>query len=160
MTRPSPLIGTILTEANICLNLRASDREIVLKELLLFVPELAGKEKEQASIFQALLERERLHTTGIGDGIALPHTRSPLGSLIPRSILVFGRHAAGIPYSAIDGKPVRLFFLLAAPNLTEHLHILARLSRLLRIVKLRDGLLSAAQPSQILALIRQAESAA
>jgi mannitol/fructose-specific phosphotransferase system IIA component (Ntr-type) len=71
-----------------------------------------------------------LASTGIGDGLALPQARNALGDVLQRPIIVFGRHAQGIAYGSIDGNPVRLFFLLvAAVNLTQHLHLLARLSR-------------------------------
>jgi mannitol/fructose-specific phosphotransferase system IIA component (Ntr-type) len=72
--------------------------------------------------------------------------------------MVFGRHASGIPYNAIDNVPARLFFLLLAPTVTQHLAILARLSRLLRDPKLRQSLLTADQPEQVLALIQEAEA--
>ena len=64
----------------------------------------------------------------------------------------------GIPYDAIDGVPARLFFCSLAPTVTQHLAILARLSRMLRDPKLRQGLLTAGQPEEVIALIREAEA--
>ena len=72
--------------------------------------------------------------------------------------MVFGRHARGIPFDAIDGVPARLFFLLLAPTVTQHLAILARLSRILRDPTLRQDLLAAASAEQVIALIREAEA--
>ena len=73
-------------------------------------------------------------------------------------IIVFGRHENGIPYDAIDSVPARVFFLLIAPTVTQHLAILARLSRLLRDPKLRQSLLTADKPEKVIALIREAEA--
>ena len=78
--------------------------------------------------------------------------------LVEDSIVVFGRHARGIPYDAIDGVPARLFFLLLAPTVTRHLSILARLTRILRDAKLRRSLLSAENAGQVITLIREAEA--
>jgi mannitol/fructose-specific phosphotransferase system IIA component (Ntr-type) len=98
-----------------------------------------------------------LHSTGIGDGIALPHTRNALVGLVDHSIIVFARHPTGIQYGAIDNVPARLFFLLIAPTVTQHLAILARLSRLLRDPKLRQNLLAADRPENVIAIVREAE---
>ncbi|HWH70562.1 MAG TPA: PTS sugar transporter subunit IIA, partial [Candidatus Sulfotelmatobacter sp.] len=89
--------------------------------------------------------------------IALPHARNALVGLVDHSIIVFGRHATGIPYGAIDSVPARLFFLLIAPTVTQHLAILARISRVLRDPKLRQGLLTVDQPDKAVALVREAE---
>jgi mannitol/fructose-specific phosphotransferase system IIA component (Ntr-type) len=105
-----------------------------------------------------LHEREELHSTGIGDGVALPHARNALIGLVDHPIIVFGRHPQGIPYGAIDGMPARLFFLLVAPTVTQHLAVLARISRLLRDPRVRQELLTADSAKKVLALIREAES--
>jgi mannitol/fructose-specific phosphotransferase system IIA component (Ntr-type) len=76
---------------------------------------------------------------------------------VDHPLLVFGRHKEGINYGALDGIPARLFFLIVAPNVTEHLAILARLSRVLRVPKLRKGLLVADSPERVISLVREAE---
>jgi mannitol/fructose-specific phosphotransferase system IIA component (Ntr-type) len=81
-----------------------------------------------------------------------------LVGLVDQPIMVFGRHKQGIPYDAIDGVPARLFFLLIAPTVTQHLAILARLGRLLRDPKLRRSLLSADSADKVLALVRDGEA--
>jgi mannitol/fructose-specific phosphotransferase system IIA component (Ntr-type) len=78
---------------------------------------------------------------------------------VDQPLIVFGRHPTGIPYEAIDAIPARLFFLLIAPNVTQHLAILARLTRLLRDPELRQNLLTARTPEQIIKLIRDTELA-
>ncbi|HWI57179.1 MAG TPA: PTS sugar transporter subunit IIA [Bacillota bacterium] len=153
----SMMLSQLLSSATINLNLKSTDRDAVLAELVHQIPELAQEPEAQHTLLRALREREQLHSTGIGDGIALPHARNALVGLVDHSIIVFGRHATGIPYGAIDSVPARLFFLLIAPTVTQHLAILARISRVLRDPKLRQGLLTVDQPDKAVALVREAE---
>ena len=152
------VLGGLLTPAAINLDLKSTDRESVLGELVNQIPQLANQPEARQTLLLALREREQLHSTGIGDGIALPHSRNALVGLVDQPILVFGRHKQGIPYDAIDGIPARLFFLLIAPTVTQHLAILARLGRLVRDPKLRRNLLSADSAEKVLALIREGEA--
>ena len=152
------VLSELLSPAAINLDLKSADRDSVLGELVNQIPQLASQPEARQTLLRALYEREQLHSTGIGDGIALPHSRNALVGLVDEPILVFGRHNQGIPYDAIDSVPARLFFLLVAPTVTQHLAILARLSRLLRDPKLRQSLLAADKPEQVIALIRDAES--
>ena len=140
------------------LNLASMDRDAVLNELVNQIPQLAKQPDARKTLLRALQERELLHSTGIGDGIALPHARNALVGLVDEPIVVFARHATGIPYGAIDGVPARLFFLLIAPTVTQHLGILARLSRILRDPKVRQSLLTADRPEKVISLIQDAES--
>ena len=110
-----------------------------------------------ASVSRELREREQLHSTGIGDGVALPHARNALVGLVDRPVVVFGRREQGIPYGAVDGAPAKLFFLLVAPTVTQHLAVLARVSRLLRDARLRQHLLTVDKADRAIALIREAE---
>lgn len=154
---PRHLISNLILPAAVQLRLTGSSREEVLRELVQRVPDLADKAADQERLYHALLEREHLHSTGIGDGLALPHTRDALGGLVQRATIVFGRHPAGIAFGAIDGKPVRLFFLLVTTSVTQHLQILARISRLLRDARVREALLTAPTPERTIAALRQAE---
>src|ERR1051326_1983232 len=146
------MLSRLMLPPWINLNLRSRDREAVLAELVDQIPELAGEQSARETLLRALQEREKLHSTGIGDGIALPHARNALVGLVNHSIIVFGRHESGIPYGALDNIPARLFFLLIAPTVTQHLAILARLSRLLRDPKLRQNLLHAERPDKVIAI--------
>lgn len=153
----SVVLSDLLRPETINLKLQSADREAVLSELVGQIPELAQQPEARQTLLRALHEREQLHSTGIGDGIALPHARNALVGLVDHSIIVFGRHDQGVPYGAIDAAPAKLFFLLIAPTVTQHLAILARLSRLLRDPRLRQNLLTAYQPEQVIKLIRDAE---
>lgn len=155
---PSPLVlHQLLSPPCIKLALSSSTRDEVLMELVAQIPQLTTRPEARQRLFQALLEREQLHSTGIGDGIALPHAREALAGILDQPIIVFGRHARGIPFRAVDGAPARLFFLLVAPSVTLHLAILARISRLLRDTVLRKELLALNQPELIIGRIRDAE---
>jgi mannitol/fructose-specific phosphotransferase system IIA component (Ntr-type) len=151
-------VSELFSPAAINLNLASTDRDAVLNELVNQIPQLAKQPEARKTLLRALQERELLHSTGIGDGIALPHARNALVGLVDEPIVVFARHATGIPYGAIDGVPARLFFLLIAPTVTQHLGVLARLSRILRDPKVRQNLLSADRPEKVITLIRDAEA--
>jgi mannitol/fructose-specific phosphotransferase system IIA component (Ntr-type) len=157
-TPNSVTISELLAPARINLSLKSADRDAVLDELVGQIPELVRQPEARQTLLRALREREQLHSTGIGDGIALPHARNALVGLVDRSLIVFGRHASGIPYGAIDAMPARIFFLLIAPTVTQHLGILARLSRLLRDPRLRQNLLAVGKPEEVISVIRQAEA--
>jgi mannitol/fructose-specific phosphotransferase system IIA component (Ntr-type) len=157
MKDSKPVVSPLLSPATINLSLKSADREAVLGELVNQIPELANQPEARKTLLHALHEREQLHSTGIGDGIALPHARNGLVGLVNHSIIVFGRHPTGVHYDSIDSVPARLFFLLIAPTVTQHLAILARLSRLLREPKLRQELLAADKPEKVLSLLREAE---
>src|SRR5882724_6403914 len=154
----SVVLSELLSPVTITLNLRSTDRDSVLDELVSRIPELAKQPAERETLLRALREREQLHSTGIGDGIALPHARNALVGLVDHSIVVLGRHPTGIPYGAIDKLPARLFFLLIAPSVTQHLGILARISRLLRDPRLRQNLLTVDGPEKAIEMIREAET--
>jgi mannitol/fructose-specific phosphotransferase system IIA component (Ntr-type) len=153
------VLSDLLSPGTINLDLHSIDRDSVLAELVDQIPQLRGRPEERQTLLKALHERETLHSTGIGDGIALPHARNALVGLVEHSIIVFGRHAHGIPFGSIDRVPARLFFLIIAPTVTQHLAILARISRLLRDPTLRQNLLAAQTPGQVLTALREAESA-
>jgi mannitol/fructose-specific phosphotransferase system IIA component (Ntr-type) len=154
----SVALNELLSPAAINLYLKSADRDSVLGELVNQIPQLVNQPNARQTLLRALHEREQLHSTGIGDGIAVPHSRNALVGLVDQPIMVFGRHATGIPYGAIDDVPARLFFLLVAPTVTQHLAILARLSRLLRDRKLRQSLLATDKPERVIALLRDAEA--
>lgn len=157
-TSGAPALSDLISPATINLDLKGADREAVLEELVGQIPAIRNEPEARATLLHALHEREQLHSTGIGDGIALPHARNALVGLVDEPVIVFGRSSQGVPYAAIDGAPARLFFLLVAPTVTQHLSVLARISRLLRDPKVRHDLLSAGSAAEVLALIREAEA--
>jgi mannitol/fructose-specific phosphotransferase system IIA component (Ntr-type) len=159
MKNPGPIVlSQLMSPASINMELKSTDREAVLEELVNQIAAIAKQPEARQTLLRALHEREQLHSTGVGDGVALPHARNALVGLVDRPVIVFGRSVPGIPFGAIDGEPSKLFFLLVAPTVTEHLSMLARLSRLLREPRLRQELLAAGDSRKALALIKDAEA--
>ena len=135
--------------------LEARNQHDVLAELV-GVFAKGGVRFDPEAMLQVLLERERLGSTGIGDGIAIPH-----GKLqgLDEILLSFGRSSEGIAFDAMDGKPVHLFFLLMAPENSAglHLKILAKISRMLKDTALRNNLLQAKSKEEIWRIIDEQE---
>jgi mannitol/fructose-specific phosphotransferase system IIA component (Ntr-type) len=151
-------LAEILTPETVVLDLKGSTRDEVLAELVDHVPEIGEDAVAKRRLLQALIERENLHSTGIGDGVALPHARNALVGLVGKPVLVFGRHARGVPFDSIDGQPAQLFFLIVAPSVREHLNLLARISRLVRDPDFRRALLKANTPQEVIEIIRNSEA--
>jgi PTS system nitrogen regulatory IIA component len=110
-------------------NLRATSKKQALQDLARRAAEITGL--HERAVFEVLLERERLGTTGVGNGIAIPHGKLPS---LERLHGVFARLERPINFESIDEQPVDLIFLLLAPESAgaDHLKALARVSRLLR----------------------------
>ena len=122
-------IASYMTPDDVVADLKANGKKQVLHEL---ARRAASRFSiDETDVFEVLLERERLGTTGFGDGVALPHGK--LAGLKGMHML-FARLANGIDYNAVDGRPVDLVFLLLTPEDAgaDHLKALAKISRLLR----------------------------
>lgn len=156
-TAKPTLVSDLLSSAAINLNLKGIDGDSVLVELVNQVPQLADQPAGRDTLLRALRERELLHSTGVGDGVALPHARNALVGLVDECIIVIGRHPRGVSFGAVDRAPTQLFFLLIAPTVTQHLSMLARVSRLVRDPKLRKDLLNATSAEQVIRVIREQE---
>lgn len=151
------ILSELIKPSRIRLNLAGQTRDAVLRELVDTIPETQESEVSRERLLKGLHDREQLHSTGVGDGVALPHARNALVGLVDHPIIVFGRHASGVPYGAVDGKPARIFFLIVAPSVTQHLAVLARISRVLQAPKLRQNLLAAETIDEVRAAITEAE---
>lgn len=122
-------IVDLISPESVVPNLRATSKKQALQELARRAAEITGL--QERAIFDVLLERERLGTTGVGNGIAIPHGKL---SSLPRLYGLFARLERPINFESIDEQPVDLIFLLLAPESAgaDHLKALARVSRLLR----------------------------
>lgn len=152
------LLSELLKNGAISLRLSGTRRDEVLEELAGLIPEISKNADAQATLLRALKDREQLHSTSIGDGIAIPHARNALVGLVHKPVIVFGRQPEGVNFGALDGEPTKLFFLIISPTVTQHLAILARLSRLLRNPQLRKALLAADKSEKVSSLIQEAEA--
>ena len=122
-------IADLISPRSVIAQLRATNKKQALQELAKRAAAVTGV--QERTIYDVLIERERLGTTGIGMGIGIPHGRLPgLGKLYG----IFARLDRPVPFDAIDDQPVDLIFLLLAPESAgaDHLKALARVSRLLR----------------------------
>ena len=143
----------ILPKEAIVPELKARTKREVLEELS---EALVGVKNylKRDELVEVLMERERLGSTGIGEGVAIPH-----GKLkdLDQLLICFGRSTEGIDFDSMDGKPAHLFFLLVAPENSAgiHLRALAKISRLLRSVSLRQKLFNASSRDEIFEIISQ-----
>lgn len=132
-------IKDVLKESCVVADLNGQTKNEVLRELAVALKD-AGQIKDVDAAVEVMLEREKLGSTGIGDGIAIPHGK--LKGL--RTILcAFGRSVKGVSFDSVDRKPVHIFFLLLAPEDSAGLHLkmLSRISRILRDQTFRRRLL-------------------
>ncbi len=145
-------ISDLLTPSAVIANLRVTSKKQALQELAKKAAELTG-ENERA-IFDVLIERERLGTTGVGGGIAIPHGKLPR---ITRLYGVFARLEKPVDFESIDEQPVDLIFLLLAPGAAgaDHLKALARVSRLLRDRKVCEKLRGSDTADALYALLTE-----
>jgi PTS system nitrogen regulatory IIA component len=151
--RVSMKILDILHKECIIQELRSLSKREVLEELTGALLNYKDKLNKEALV-EVLLERERLGSTGIGDGIAIPH-----GKLkdLDELILSFGRSTQGIDFDSMDGRPTHLFFLLVAPENSAgvHLRALAKISRLLKSAHFREKLLEARSTEEIFQVMHE-----
>src|SRR5579862_1032598 len=143
----------ILPESLVLASLGGRTKEEVIRELAGHLAEV-HPEIDAARLVEVLWERERLGSTAIGDGIAIPHGKLPG----VKSVLgAFGRHLEGVDFQSLDGNPSKLFFLLVAPEDSVGLHLkaLARVSRLLKDPEFRGRLLAAPDQAALYRTIRE-----
>jgi PTS system nitrogen regulatory IIA component len=131
-------IRDLLQDDLVIEELEATDKGGVLREFSLLLKS-SGRIENEEDLIRVLQERESLGSTGIGEGVAIPHGKLPL---LSEMIIAFGRTSKGVDFQSLDEKPVYLFFLLVTPEDKpgEHLKALARISRILKNPVLRENL--------------------
>jgi PTS system fructose-specific IIA component len=144
-------LSDLLSPSSVRVPLEAVDRETAIS-LLVEALALPGAPDDLAQLKDAILAREQAGSTGIGNGVAIPHARSRWAA---KPLLAVGRLAKPIDFSAADAKPVSLVFLLAVPETDpkSHLKVLAALSRLASDAKLLKALNKTRAPEELVALI-------
>ena len=132
------------------LNLEGSSKDELLKELISL---LSLDEKAEGMLFKMLKRRENLGSTGIGQGIAIPHCRS---LVVSRLRVVFGRKPEGMDFKAIDDKPVYNFFLIVAPPMevsNQYLPVLGKIAQFAKEPEVPDKLGRLEKPDDFLTLL-------
>ncbi|WP_404459459.1 fructose-specific PTS transporter subunit EIIC [Oceanobacillus kapialis] len=149
-------ITELLKQETIILDLQAKTKENVLTELIDQL-DRAGKLADKQKFTEGILGREEQSTTGIGEGIAIPHAKS---AAVKVPSIAFGRSTEGIDYDSLDGQPAHLFFMIAASDGANnaHLEALSRLSTFLMDEKFRGKIYDATSVEQILEAVNQKEA--
>jgi PTS system nitrogen regulatory IIA component len=148
---PPPLLAPHLADAlahgGIHEHVEGSNRDSVLRAVVKRMP-VADEDREL--LFDVLVAREALGSTGVGDGIAIPHVRSPvvLNLTKPSITLSYLDHA--VDFAAVDGKPVHTVFSMVTPTIRLHLHLLSRLAAALHDKGFRDAVMSKAPAAKVL----------
>ncbi|ARC32089.1 MULTISPECIES: PTS fructose transporter subunit IIABC [Bacillus] len=149
-------ITELLKRDTVIMNLTASNKEAVIDEL---VEKLSGANRlnSKTEFKEAILKRESQSTTGIGEGIAIPHAKT---KAVKQPAICFGRSVSGINYESLDGQPAHLFFMIAASEGANntHLETLSRLSTLLMDEGFRKQLLEAKDEEELLRLFDEKEN--
>jgi PTS system nitrogen regulatory IIA component len=146
-------LSELINEENVIPDLKSKDKKGVLEEL---VDALLSQEPafDKNALVRVLLERERLGSTGIGDGVAIPHGKF---SGVGRPSISFGRSRKGLDFESMDGEPTHLFFLLVAPENSASIHLkaLAKIAKILKNGAFRKELMEAPGRREIYQLIVQ-----
>lgn len=151
-------ITDLLKLDTIIIDLQSETKKSVIDELAGKLAQ-SGRLNDEAGFKSAILKREEQSTTGIGEGIAIPHAKT---SAVKTPAICFGKSVSGIDYESLDGQPAHLFFMIAASEGadTDHLETLSRLSSLLMDANFRSRLISATSDEEVLEIINQKEQEA
>lgn len=149
------LLTDILTPDRIKIPLESTQKEAVLAEMVDMLV-AAGEVTLRDKVLQAVIEREKTRTTGIGNGLALPHGKS---AGVRELTIAIGKPAVPIDFQSIDGKPVSMLFLLVSPpdKTGPHIQALAHISRLVSLDANRNKLMAASSPQEMFDLIKAME---
>lgn len=149
-------IVEFLNEKAVTANLKSTTKEGVLREMVDLLAKAEGlRNKEE--LLSVLINRENLGSTGIGQGVGIPHAKT---NVVKKLVAAFGLCPQGVNFDALDGEPVYIFFLLVAPedSAGPHLKGLARISRLLKDKYFRESLKSLTDEKAILKMIREEDA--
>jgi mannitol/fructose-specific phosphotransferase system IIA component (Ntr-type) len=152
------LLSELLAPERVRVPLASSTKDAVLEELVGILRD-AGALDDADEVLRAVRRREEVLSTGIGSGVAIPHGKARGASGLA---MAAGVTRAPIDFDALDGQPVRLFFLLVGPEEAagQHVKALSRISRLVRRDDFRERLAAAGSPAEFLAVLAEAEDAA
>ena len=148
-------LSEIITIENIIPELRAKDKKGVLGELADVITS-QHPEIDKRMLIKVLVEREHLGSTGIGDGVAIPHGKL---NTVEHPIVSFGRSRRGLDFDSMDGQPAYLFFLLLAPESSSgiHLQVLTRIAKMLKKSVFRRELMQAETREDLYQTILQSD---
>lgn len=146
-----------LNAGSIVYNVGGNDKSSVLRSLVDVLNLPADIDPE--FLYQVLLAREKLGSTGIGEGIAIPHVRNPVILNVDKPVVTLCFLENSIDFDAIDGLPVKVLFTLISPTIRAHLHLLSRLGYVLQNPVFKSAIQTQASPDAILDALARAEAA-
>ncbi|MCU0784470.1 MAG: PTS sugar transporter subunit IIA [Verrucomicrobia bacterium] len=152
-TAPMSELSDALQAGGVFYRLSGSDKESVLRNVVehLRLPE----EVDRIFLLEMLLAREALESTGIGEGIAIPHARSPIVLHVPKPLVTLCFLERAVDFGGLDGQPVHALFTLISPTVKSHLYLLARIAFALRDGELKSLIQQQGSRDAILAAVRR-----
>ncbi len=157
LTQELPSLSQALEVGGISYRVEGTHRDEVLRSVVHGIPLPEGVDRE--FLYEVLRTREELTSTGIGDGIAIPHARNPIVLHVDRPLVSLCFLENPVDFYAVDGKPVHTLFVLVSPTVRAHLHILSRLSFALRDPQLRACLVRQGTRAEIYRELARSEAA-
>lgn len=149
-------LADLLRSGGIFHDLEGSSKNDLLREFVDRLP--LPPEQDRGFLFSVLEAREAMGSTGIGDGIAIPHVRNPIVLHIDQPFVTLGLLRHPVDFDSMDGKPVHALFMVVSPTVPAHLKILARLGFVLRDAEVRELLRRCAPADEILDRVAVVES--
>ncbi|MGN0891947.1 MAG: PTS sugar transporter subunit IIA [Oligosphaeraceae bacterium] len=151
-------VSRVMSEDRILLDLKGQTKEEVIKELtgdrLLY-----GLVLDVEDLRAKCLQREQVLSTGVGEGIAIPHPRDPIPTLRASAAVIYGYSKEGVDFNAPDGKPVHMFFLVCSQNIELHLHLMGCMARLLKSSAFVEKLPKCQSGAEVIKLVMEHERA-
>ena len=150
-------ITDYMSEDLISLKLKSKNKDDVLMELADLIAVSPDVHNEENVIYKALIEREKLGSTGIGKGVAIPHAKTDAAD---RLTIAFGISKDKIDFKSLDNESINIFFVFASPmkDSQVYLKVLARISRLIREEEFRNELLACKTPAEVIECINKKET--
>ena len=155
---PMPVLSVALEAGGIVHGLPGRDKDAVLRHLVESMPLPADVDPD--FLHSVLMAREALGSTAVGDGVAIPHPRSPILLRVSTALVTLCFLETPIDFGALDGKPVQVLFSTISPTTRAHLHLLSLLAFALRDPDFKECLIRRAGAAEILAAVRRIEAAA
>ncbi|HOI56314.1 MAG TPA: PTS sugar transporter subunit IIA [Phycisphaerae bacterium] len=152
---PQPTLTEALRAGGVFYRVEGKDKPSVLRSVVGLMP--LPEDVDRQFLLNVMLARESLGSTGIGDGIAIPHVRNPIVLHVARPMVTLVFLEEPIDFAALDGRPVGILFNVISPTVRTHLHLLSRLAFVLREPKIRDVLQNQASREEIFRCVEQVE---